>query len=68
MFGDVKYFVPGSLNPVYRKIVCADGKFLYAFWKGVVVLIREKSKVPCDDNERQIYLASNQCYAAEHLN
>lgn len=50
MFGNVKYFLQGSLNPTFRKIVCADGKFLYAYWKGVVVLIREKAKAPCDEN------------------
>lgn len=50
MFGDIRFFVPGTLRTTNRKIVCADGQCLYAFWVGVVKLVRNASKSPVGNN------------------
>ena len=39
MFGHIRFFVPGSLKPCYKRIECADGMFLYAYWQGTVLLV-----------------------------
>ena len=50
MFGSIKFFVPSSLKSVYKTIKCADGKFLYSYWQGTVILIRDPSKPPSVGN------------------
>ena len=50
MFGDSKFFVPGSLKSTYKTIRCADGKFLYAHWEGTVILIKDPTKPPHPSN------------------
>ena len=50
MFSDAKYFVPGTLKSTYEKIKCADGKFLYAHWKGTVIITRDPSLPPSREN------------------
>ena len=50
MFGHIRFFVPGSLVPCYKRIECADGMFLYAYWKGIVLLIRNPKTYSSDPN------------------
>ena len=48
MFGHIRFFVPGSLKPCYKRIECADGMFLYAYWQGTVLLVRNPEAYPTD--------------------
>ena len=50
MFGNIKFFVPGTLKSVYKTIKCADGKFLYSYWEGTVILVRDPEKPPSTKN------------------
>jgi hypothetical protein len=57
MFGHLRFFLKGSLKPCYKKIECADGKFLYAYWQGTVLLIRDP-KLP-KDHESNVLVCNN---------
>ena len=48
MFGNLMFFVKGTLEACYKRIECADGKFLFSYWKGTVLFIRN-SKLPATD-------------------
>lgn len=50
MFGDAKFFVPGSLRPTYKVIKCADGKYLYAYFEGLVIITKNPKLPPLPDN------------------
>jgi hypothetical protein len=41
MFGHIRFFVPGTLRPCYKRIECADKQFLYSYWMGTVLLVRD---------------------------